>query len=205
MSKTKKQRQNKNISYKPIQVVQKPVVQTFEKSLFETLIMGFILSVLPGIGVSLIVVFFVIDFSPNYDDWCQYIFGSIAMVYFLCFCWLISTPCFSISKNEIVVSRMNKQGICYTINPSLHIEITMMFSLNKGFKGGSCLLFMTFIDEQHNLKKRWISGYYSHEQARDLIFGLEDYGVRYCIKGYNAHLFAYYATSCFRRIKESTL
>lgn len=186
-------------------------VQIFKKSLFGTLITGSILGIFPWALIALIV-FFVTNYFSSLDDWfsLHYIFGTLALTSFLCCCWLLSTPGLALSKKEIAVCRKGKPAIHYPIRPSLHIKITMVISLRqKRGHGGYHLLFLTFIDDQRNLKKRWISGFYSLERTRDLIFALEDHHVRYYLKGYSALLFArtspYYDNSDYRKIIESTL
>lgn len=190
-----------------------PTVQIFKKSLFGTLITGSALGIFPW-ALIVLIVFFVTNYFSSLSDWFAlhifYILGTVVLSSFLCCRWLLSTPGIALSKKEIIVCPKGKPAIHYSIRPSLHIKITMVISLRqKGGYGGYHLLFLTFIDDQRNLKKRWISGFYSLERTRDLIFALEDHHVRYYLKGYSALLFActspHYDYSDYRRIKESTL
>jgi len=213
MNKLKKKRQKKSTNpKKEMTVTEALTLQPFEKSLFYSIIFGSIFSTIPAMLIFLMISFLRTNFPPADSMPLFLVLYFIMSV--LVIVWLNATPCFSISKNEIIVIQSYKQNIHYTISPSLHIKITMMVSANSSsgtFHGLSCLLFMTFMDDQLNIKKRWISGYYSHEQARDLIFALEDNNVRYYLKGGNAQYFAWQApydfrfSETYRKIKESTL
>ncbi|WP_392564323.1 hypothetical protein RHO13_01755 [Orbus wheelerorum] len=192
MNKIQKKHQKKiNNSKRITTETNAPTIEPFKKSLFYSVMMG---SVFGAVLATLIfsIIFFLWDNFP-YGDITPLLFVSLFIMSVLVVIWLISTPRFSISKKEIIVVRKNKQDIRYAIKPSLYVKISMLVSPNKsnGRKPTyNCLLFMTFTDNKLNIKKRWISGYYTHEQARELIFALEYNNVRYYLKGYNARCFA---------------
>ncbi|WP_392564324.1 hypothetical protein RHO13_01760 [Orbus wheelerorum] len=214
MNKIQKKHQKKINNSKRITTETKAAtIEPIKKSLLYSILMGSGFGSVLGILIFSIILFLYDNFP--YGDIIPLFFVLLFIMSVLVVVWLISTPCFLISKKEITVVRKNKQDIRYAITPSLHIKITMMAVSGKKHSGTSldiqCLLFMTFMDDQLNIKKRWISGYYTYEQARDLIFALEDNHVRYYLKGYNAKRFAgaipynFQYNAGYRRIKVSNL
>lgn len=167
-----------------------------KKSFIEIILTALVFGVLFGCLLFLVSIFLVVMVINSFTvDVVDFTFHGVWFFPATIFVWLCMTPTFHITKQNIIILRKIRPKIYIPICKDLEVKIIKVEYFKSPPKGvyyqpgkwhPRYILFITFKNKKVRLKRRVMSGVYTHDQIDYFFSNLNMSGVRYEVK--NLHI-----------------